>query len=970
MEMSIIKKSPLLKKNLVDFETNNRIINRFEEILRHNNVSDKENAFNRLTALFISKLADENGKADGAEVEFQYKIGTDDIESLQDRLQRLYSIGMEHFMREKIFYVPNDYVEKALSTYFGQRRGNLIEELNRTMRQLKFYTNNEFAFKEIHNEKLFRQNGKILIEVVQLFERYRLIGAKNLQLLGDLFEQLLNKGFKQNEGQFFTPIPIARFIWDSLPLSSTLRAEDGIIHYPRIIDYACGAGHFLTQGYEAINDRVRADFDVEPSPDWVSTKLYGIEKDYRLSRVSKISLFMHGAGLGNIVFGDGLDDHLNFDFGKEIVPGRFDILTANPPYAVAAFKRHLKEETRNNFSIIDKISNDGSEIETLFIERAAQLLRPLGLAAIILPSSILNKDNASFIAARELLIKRFMIRAIVRLGGKTFSATSTNTNIFFLQKFDEPLRRDLSVEDSVDAIFDWREDKFAEWEDKNILDSWLEKIDIDRPDYKNFVLRAEHFDRWKDHKHFGAYYDAFVASNTYTKKIAQPSFKKLSEAEQIEEIDRLFYLYAHPIEREKLWCFGCTYNRTTLIITAPDDNKGQETFLGYKWSNRKGAEGMQTIKAGGLLYDPSDRRAEDRLAALVRAAYEERELELDGLKDYYYYLPTHAMLNFKGVDFNRRITPEPDITDIERKFPTVRLEDVIDFNPKTLDPSTTPEKIYHYVEIGSINKNIIDYSKTARGDKISDSARRLADENGATMRGSLYPSLSQKDIRDLKILLPSIEVQRSIVAEFDAIDEQFRAEDRIIRDCDKKINAAFNEMFAVYAADKNIPFDAVIVDDTRNGFKFERSEYRAGGDVPIIDQSPTPVAGYRNVEIGKPPYKNLPCIVFGDHSETFKLATEKFYLGADGTKILIPADRDKADAVFMFHQLKREYKPRGRYERHYKYLRETKLFLPPIERQREFAALVRSLDSARSAALDRQRALQSERDRIINRYFR
>lgn len=48
---------PLLKKDLKDFRADDRIVNRFEEILRHNNVSDKENAFNRLVALFICQAA-------------------------------------------------------------------------------------------------------------------------------------------------------------------------------------------------------------------------------------------------------------------------------------------------------------------------------------------------------------------------------------------------------------------------------------------------------------------------------------------------------------------------------------------------------------------------------------------------------------------------------------------------------------------------------------------------------------------------------------------------------------------------------------------------------------------------------------------------------------------------------------------------------------------------------------------------
>ena len=111
----------------------------------------------------------------------------------------------------------------------------MIAHLKHTLRILKFYTNNDFAFKDVHNEQLFLQNGKILVEVVQLFEKFRIIGSENLQMLGDLFEQLLSKGFKQNEGQFFTPVPITRFIWNSLPVEKILKTEEGA-GLPKIID--------------------------------------------------------------------------------------------------------------------------------------------------------------------------------------------------------------------------------------------------------------------------------------------------------------------------------------------------------------------------------------------------------------------------------------------------------------------------------------------------------------------------------------------------------------------------------------------------------------------------------------------------------------------------------------------------------------------------------------------------------------
>nr|WP_314994537.1 N-6 DNA methylase [uncultured Treponema sp.] len=315
---------PLCKKDLKDFDPEDKIVNRFEEILRHNNVSDKENAFNRLVALFICKLVDEIKKSDNDIVDFQYRQGSDTYETLQDRLQRLHTEGMEDFMGEKIFYVPNDYAENLFKNYTSHKRTKAIEDLQKTIRILKFYSNNDFSFKDVHNEELFFQNGKILVEVVQLFENHRIVYPSKHQFLGDLFEQLLNKGFKQSEGQFFTPMPITRFIWDSLPLTKI----------PKVIDYACGSGHFLTEAVESINKRLETD----GNNSWVEKHIFGIEKDYRLARVAKISLFMNGAGGGNIIFGDGLENKPE----KQIENNAFDMLVANPPYSVSAFKKHLK----------------------------------------------------------------------------------------------------------------------------------------------------------------------------------------------------------------------------------------------------------------------------------------------------------------------------------------------------------------------------------------------------------------------------------------------------------------------------------------------------------------------------------------------------------------------------------------------------------------------------------------------------
>ena len=639
---------PLRKADLKDFSENDKVVNKFEEILRHNNVSDKENAFNRLIALFICKLVDEIQKGDYDIVDFQYMVGTDTYETLQDRLQRLHKEGMEKFMREEIFYVADDYAENLVQQYTGHKRQKMIEDLRSTLRILKFYTNNDFAFKDVHNEELFYQNGKILVEVIQLFEKYRIIGSNDLQTLGDLFEQLLSKGFKQNEGQFFTPIPITRFIWDSLPIKYIIKKTNGI-EFPKIVDYACGAGHFLTQGFDAVNDTILSiDHSYPINSSWPEHSIYGIEKDYRLARVSKISLFMHGTGDGNIIFGDGLENYPD----KGITPNTFDILVANPPYSVKAFKPHLKLKD-NEFGILDQISNNGSEIETLFVERISQLVKPNGIAAVILPVSILSKDNNSFISAREEILKNFQIRAIVHLGKNTFGETGQPTVVLFLQKNNEPPKRIDLVADSVTAILEKQD--LHDWEDDDILKGYLEQICVDISLYDTFIKRTNHYTDWKNDTYFSTYYEQFIASSEYTSKLTQKAFSKLSDDKKIDWFDQRFYNYALSCEAEKLFYFALVYQQKVAIITAPDDKKKEEIFLGYKWNGRKGQEGIQPLNPGGLLYNPNNREANNTLSSVVKNSFLDKEVETPKLKEYYYYLRLQDMIDFTSINFTKSI---------------------------------------------------------------------------------------------------------------------------------------------------------------------------------------------------------------------------------------------------------------------------------------------------------------------------
>lgn len=1011
---------PLRKVDLKDFSENDKVVNKFEEILRHNNVSDKENAFNRLIALFICKLVDEIQKGDNDIVDFQYKIGTDTYETLQDRLQRLHKEGMEKFMREEIFYVADDYAENLVQQYTGQKRQKMIEDLRNTLRVLKFYTNNDFAFKDVHNEELFYQNGKILVEVVQLFENYRIIGSNDVQMLGDLFEQLLNKGFKQNEGQFFTPIPITRFIWDSLPVERTIKKADGI-EFPKIIDYACGAGHFLTQGFEAVNASVLSiDSSYKINRTWAEHKIFGIEKDYRLARVSKISLFMHGAGDGNIIFGDGLENYTD----KDISPCSFDILVANPPYSVKSFKPHLKLKD-NTFTTLEKISNDGSEIETLFIERIAQLLKPTGIAAVILPNTILIKESESFISAREYILKNFNLRAISVMGSKTFGATGTNTVILFLEKFNEPPKRLDLVSDSINSIF--ASNDLSDWEDEDIIDDYLEKIHVKKSTYFSFIKRDRNYSDWSNDEYFKMYVDAFIASADFINKTKQKSFSKLSTAERMDWYNNKFYDYVDEIEKEKMTYFALCYQQTTLIINAPDENKAQEKFLGYKWSNRKGQEGIQILSPGGLLYDENDRNSQTHISSMIRNSFLGKECIVEGLEDYAYYLNLKDMLDFSSTGFTKTIK-----TIKTRELKTTpglinyRLSDKsfeLSIGNRVLSDEVEPDGLYPiysanvFEEFGRISKqNLTDFTYPSiiwgiDGDwmvniipagqpfyptdhcgvlRIKDNPDILPDYfalalgvAGMHEKFSRHNRASTQRIKKLLIQVPSKTIQESLLKKYHEITEKIKHEEDIIQTINQEIKQKYFDLYGTIESTKysSSPLEKVcqfITDGTHqtptyttegNGVKFLSSkdvtkEYIDWSNIEYIpfdlhEQLSKRVAPAKN-DILLAKNGTIGIAALNDTDEVFDVYVS----------LAVLRPNELVTPEYLLCAINSEYTKKlfkdsivgmGVPNLHLNVIQKTMIVLPDITEQLEFTSFVRGKLADKQSAILQKKELEDER---------
>ena len=575
-------------------EDSSFIFNRFLEILRHNVVSDKGNAFNKIFTLFLCKVYDETTTGDGEELKFQWLEGRDNHVDFQLRLTDLYSKGMKKFLDRTVSDFNNEDFDKRCANLNEDTKQYLLKEVNK----LRLEKNNEFAIKEVYDSTSFEENAKVVKEVVELIQGYRIRYNKRQQYLSDFFELLLTTGLKQEAGQYFTPVPIAQFIIKSIPLDSImaekLSRKDGEI-LPYMIDYASGSGHFITEYMHEIQDIIN---NCNPSKyieetrkhlinwqnchfDWATDYVYGVEKDYRLVKVGKVGCYLHGDGLANVILSDGLANFCNKEYKgklhKEINDGQqdnqqFDIVLSNPPYSVSSFRQTTRDYyTEQDFELYNSLTDNSSEIECLFVERTKQLLKEGGVAGVILPSSILS-NTGIYTKAREIILQYFDIVAIAELGSNTFMATNTNTVVLFLRRRDNYFAA--NTKSAVDTFFRTLNDVTI-----NVIETPVSKYvshvweGLDYADYVTLLQKSPN-DKVKAHEIY----------LEYTKKLSSKNDAKIFEAILSIETEKLLY-----------FILACPQK---VVIVKSGEKDVEKRFLGYEFSNRRGNEGIHAIQRG------------------------------------------------------------------------------------------------------------------------------------------------------------------------------------------------------------------------------------------------------------------------------------------------------------------------------------------------------------------------------------
>lgn len=854
------------------------IYHEFATILRNHAITDFEHSFYILIDLFLCKITDERRNPD--DLQFYYKgITRDTPKKYCARLLKLYQQGKHDLFDVDVVNKDEDDIRQIFEDTSRSLTNGLFEGIRELFEEIKFYNIKKFNFIDVENKEEFEMNFQILIKIAALIQDINLSNSETNHFFGDLFEGLLSKNVHQTEGQFFTPLPIVNFIIKSLP-------EFPDNQNIKVLDYACGAGHFLTEFIKS----------------YPHTGVYGVEKSQTLSQVAKIATIINGSQDSHIVFKDSLSvfntKETRFQgFDNE----SFDLIIANPPYSVKGFLSTLDENDRNQYELAklvpEKSFGTNRTIESFFVERAKHFLRQNGLLGIVLPSSILSNDDAITVKTRELLFAHFNILSIVSLGSRTFGSTGTNTIILFAQK----------VKKNAEGLLEHfiANDRYEQYTNYEAIDSYIEKQGYNKEAYFAFMQTDTLQDILENHEIFREYKSAFkkspikkatqaewFKSSTYYREdiransqeyrrllaefIDSYEYKELEKAEYKKQ----FIAYAKNIESEKLYTFIQIENNFVFLLQSPPDkinNKSNKNniikFLGYDWSNRKGDEGIKYVTKNTYEdEEDSSQGTDDQDAEIVRAINSIRYIDTP------LYNPDEAWDNTKYAFALRK-----HIYDQCKKF---------SFGPN--EPKEEVNQLYE----GEMN-DLLSYSRLA--DLIDFSRPKF---NKAIKTSSVKPLIASSKyglVRIESLLLP------------------------------------------IEGAQTKIP----------------QEEIQETGQYPVITQEADKlIAGYTD---NTSPITDLPLIVFGDHSCTYKYIDFPFVRGADGTQ-LIKVNSQISIKYLQNYLLASEIEHQDRYERHYKYLKDTFIPLPPPDVQAQIIAECTEVDNKIESCVQ---TIRNKREQIL-----
>ncbi|MBS1611936.1 MAG: SAM-dependent DNA methyltransferase [Bacteroidetes bacterium] len=275
--------------------------------------------------------------------------------------------------------------------------------------------------------QIFTKSQNKIQDPAKLYKLIALINAEQWVLMGvkdkgDIYEGLLEKNAedtKSGAGQYFTPRPLIK------AMVECLRPEP----MKTIADPACGTGGFFLAAYDFITDAANYTLDRDQNKFLKYKTFFGNEIVASTRRLALMNLFLHN--IGDI-------DSDNFISPNDSLISQsgatYDYVLANPPFGKKSSMTFTNEDGEQEKEDLTYNRPDfwvtTSNKQLNFVQQIKTMLKPTGLAAVVLPDNVLFEGGAGE-TVRKKLLETTDLHTILRLPTGIFYANGVKANVLF-----------------------------------------------------------------------------------------------------------------------------------------------------------------------------------------------------------------------------------------------------------------------------------------------------------------------------------------------------------------------------------------------------------------------------------------------------------------------------------------------------------------------------------------------------------
>jgi type I restriction enzyme M protein len=331
----------------------------------------------------------------------------------------------------------------------------------------------------------YMKNGTLIRQVINTIQKNIDFNRKaDRHVFNDIYEKLL-KDLQSagNAGEFYTPRGVTQFMTDMVDPKLG----------EKILDPACGTGGFLVCSIENIRGKYVNSVEDERL---LQKSINGVEVKQLPHVLAVTNMLLHGIDIpSQIKHDDALSRPLR-DYEQK---DRVDVVLTNPPFGGS-----MVDGTEMNFPA-DLRTKETADLFMIFI---MHILKDGARAGVVLPDTILFKEDGVKQRIKEKLLTECNLHTIVRLPNSVFQPyASIATNLLFFTKgkktkevwfYEHPLPEGYKAYSKTKTIQIEEFEPEKEWWNNRKETRYAWKVTIDEIKAKNWSLEFENPNKPKE----------------------------------------------------------------------------------------------------------------------------------------------------------------------------------------------------------------------------------------------------------------------------------------------------------------------------------------------------------------------------------------------------------------------------------------------------------------------------------------